>query len=671
MPGDLAAFPQSLLALIRKAPQRSPAPVPAGVLMTEAVVDAALEIVDSAEVVAEGDGSDEATLQVCLQLRDLGLSETQAVPYALHFGRRCAFDAEWVKLKLRNAYLYGRGVPGEKNPEPLLAVDAVINSWRERGSPELEIPELVSAVAKIASRGVTAPTLAMMNRRVKEATGLTERQQKLPKAVDLEQLEARKARASAHEGGDLSLVDPENPLNSARQFLKRGTDAEGFPKIQRWQETWWEAKHHYQPLPDEQVRAGLYNHFDGTCDVRSGAPINPDRTFIETVQHALTAEAQIAGVKAAPAWLKPRPDDMPADEVIAFANGLLHVKPRTFIPRTRSFFTLNSVGFSYDPHAEEPTEWLKFLGQLWPDDPESTATLQELFGLALTGDTSFQKLFLLVGPKRSGKGTVARVLTALVGSENVTAPTLNGIGQHFGLESLIAKTFAVISDARLSARTDLGAVVENLLRISGEDTISVPRKHRSDWTAKLSTRFLIISNELPAFVDQSGALASRFVVLRLTQSFFGREDRALTQRLLEELPGILLWSLDGLDRLQERGHFLQPKASLDMVKQLEDLGSPIKAFVADRCVLAPGATVTSDSLFFEWSQWVNDQGRDRSGSKAMFGRNLSAAFPEIRVIQPRVNGGRERHYEGIGLARDGTRTDPLQVSQSENFREVA
>ncbi|MCZ6737546.1 MAG: hypothetical protein O7B77_06175, partial [Actinobacteria bacterium] len=46
------------------------------------------------------------------------------------------------------------------------------------------------------------------------------------------------------------------------------------------------------------------------------------------------------------------------------------------------------------------------------------------FGYALTQDTRQQKLFLIVGPKRSGKGTIARVLTAMVGADNVCNPTL-------------------------------------------------------------------------------------------------------------------------------------------------------------------------------------------------------------------------------------------------------
>jgi putative DNA primase/helicase len=87
------------------------------------------------------------------------------------------------------------------------------------------------------------------------------------------------------------------------------------------------------------------------------------------------------------------------------------------------------------PAAPEPRQWLEFLGQLWgPDDQEAINTLQEVFGYCLTGDTGQQKAFLLVGPKRSGKGTIARVLARLVGiGGNAVAPTLAALGTNFGL----------------------------------------------------------------------------------------------------------------------------------------------------------------------------------------------------------------------------------------------
>src|SRR5262249_17581739 len=217
---------------------------------------------------------------------------------------------------------------------------------------------------------------------------------------------------------------------------------------------------------------------------------------------------------------------------------------------TPQFFTFNAIDYDFHMHVPPPLAWLEFLSHVWPNDAEAVRALQEWFGYLLTADTSLQKILMMVGPKRSGKGTIARVLRALVGPDNVAGPTLASLGWDFGLQPLLNKSVAVIADARLSGRTDGAIVTERLLSISVEDALTIDRKHLSSVTVKLPTRFVILTNELPRLGDASGALAGRFIVLRLTRSWYGQEDHRLTDRLLGELPGILLWAVEGWKRFR-------------------------------------------------------------------------------------------------------------------------
>ena len=75
--------------------------------------------------------------------------------------------------------------------------------------------------------------------------------------------------------------------------------------------------------------------------------------------------------------------------------------------------------------------------------------LQEYIGYILSGRTDMQKMLLLIGPTRSGKGTIARMLAALVGRGHVVGPTLASLGTNFGLSPLLGRPLAVVSDARL------------------------------------------------------------------------------------------------------------------------------------------------------------------------------------------------------------------------------
>src|SRR5258705_9054943 len=178
--------------------------------------------------------------------------------------------------------------------------------------------------------------------------------------------------------------------------------------------------------------------------------------------------------------------------------------------------------------------------------------------------------------------------------------------------------------------------------------LTVDRKFRDPWSGRVPTRFVILSNELPRFKDASGAIAKRVLILQMTKSFLGREDRTLDKRLRPELPGILKWALEGLDRLNRNGRFTVPGSSEDAANLMMDLASPVSAFVRDRCVRAPGESILADRLYDAWKQWAEDNGH-HAGAKSTFGRNLRAVVPELKMSQPRVTGGRERRYERIGL----------------------
>jgi putative DNA primase/helicase len=275
--------------------------------------------------------------------------------------------------------------------------------------------------------------------------------------------------------------------------------------------------------------------------------------------------------------------------------------------------------------------------------------LQEIMGYLLTPDTALQKIFSIVGPMRSGKGTIARVINALLGPDNVAAPTLGSLAREFGLAGLIGKKAAIISDARLSAKADQAAIAERLLSISGEDHQGVARKYLPDFNGPLPVRFVILSNELPRLADASGALPSRFVLLIMKKSFLGKEDHGLTNRLMGELPSILNWSLDGMDRLRKRGYFIQPDSGKEAVQELADLSSPIGAFTRDRCEVGPGYAVETKLLYGAWCEWCASQGRDHPGTLQSFGRDLRAAVPGLSTTKPRRDGERLLMYEGISL----------------------
>ena len=419
-------------------------------------------------------------------------------------------------------------------------------------------------------------------------------------------------------------------------------------------------------------------------------PIPVTGRVVSDVLQALASLVMVSSrlVPAQPAWLPAWPEGIPApddpipsgpeppwaaDEILPAKNALVHLPslmaehPHSIPPSPR-FFNAYALEYDFDPAAPQPREWLGFLEQVWGADEESIAALQEWFGYLLTPDTRQQKILMMVGPKRSGRGTIARVLKALAGSNSVVNPTLSTLARPFGLSSFIGKPIAVFPDARLSSRPDNAAIVECLLSISGEDDQTIDRKHMPAWTGKLTTRFVLISNELPRLRDVSGALAGRLIILRFTRSFYGHEDMALFDRLRPELPGILRWAIAGWERLNRRGKFLQPRSAGELVATMDELASPIASFLRDRCVIEDDATCPVPTLYEAWRSWCQERGREAVGDEHSFGRDLHAVIPGLATTRPRTPLGRLRHYQGIRLAhaarpraRGGAKLYSLQV----------
>jgi putative DNA primase/helicase len=254
--------------------------------------------------------------------------------------------------------------------------------------------------------------------------------------------------------------------------------------LRHWRGGWWQWRgSHWIEREDRAVRRDAYAFTEHAlfADEQILKPWEPTRFKIGNLLEALAAVTHLDAMVDQPTWI----DGSEGPAVVATANGLLDLDRRILISHSPGYFNQTAVPFAYDPWAPAPTRWLAFLSELWPNDPESIAALQEWFGYVISGRLDLHKILLIVGPTRGGKGTIARILGKLIGPFNVTGPTLSSLSYDFGLAPLLGKGLAVISDARLDAQRDASIVVERLLAISGEDTITVNRKYREQWTGKL------------------------------------------------------------------------------------------------------------------------------------------------------------------------------------------
>lgn len=457
---------------------------------------------------------------------------------------------------------------------------------------------------------------------------------------------------------ETGIADPvDDPHRLAAAFLKAcHLHADG-PTLRWWNDEWHTWNGRWKPTSDRELNGRLATFCKEEFG-RLGISKGVGTRLIGNVSLALRGMALIplATVPEQPAWIDG--DGPDPSECLPTQSGIVHLPtllesgpdhPDAVRAATPRFFSPNLLRYRFEANPPRPDTWLEFLRGLWPDDPESIRSLQQWFGYLITSDTSQQKILLLIGPRRSGKGTITRTLRALVGEANVAAPTLGTLATQFGCQSLIGKTLAVVPESRLSGRSDSQAIVERLLSISGEDPQTIDRKHLTAWTGTLRSRFVLLGNELPRLGDYSGALPSRMIVLKMTESFLGREDKELGNRILDELPGILIWAIAGWHDLRQSGTFLQPASGRELLDEFESLTNPIGAFLAERCLIDPSLRTPVKTIYSDWKEWCEANGRDHPGDVQGFCRSLRAAVSTLEITRPRVGGSRERQLVGISL----------------------
>ena len=479
-------------------------------------------------------------------------------------------------------------------------------------------------------------------------------------------MDATQVHSPRSEPERRELPPPSDPMAVARCLVAdRFTDG-SLPTIRSWRGDFYHFDGRiWLRREDAAVRALAYGYLEHKVYDHKGNLVDwrPSRPKITNLLDALRAVVGISNSAEPPVWINH--DGVDPHRLVVMNNGILDLNSRELHPHDSRLFAFVALPFDYDPNAPSPVGWERFLGDLWGNDTESIALAQEIAGYAISADTSLQKVMFLIGPTRAGKGVFTNVISELVGRSNVAAPTLDALTKNFGLQELIGKTLAVISDARLGTQANVAALAERLLSVSGEDRLTIDRKYRDPWTGRLGARVLIVTNELPRLSDSSEALAKRFVTLVFRHSFYGREDPNLLGTLLTELPGIFNWALDGLDRLRAQGHFTKPASTSEMIEELHDLVSPISAFLRDECVLDKNAFVVFDDLWRAWRAWCDDEGRP-SGSRQMFARNLRARVPTLHVTNTRDGNRRRREYGGIGLRDNSSAEREPRVPGDDN-----
>ncbi len=334
---------------------------------------------------------------------------------------------------------------------------------------------------------------------------------------------------------------------------------------------------------------------------------------------------------------------------IHVANGTLFLDGRF---EDSKDFCLNRLPVRYDPEAQRPERWLRFLDELLI--PEDILTLQEFMGYCLIPSTKAQKMLMLVGKGGEGKSRIGVVMRALFGTSMVNGNLTKVETNRFARADLEHTLVMVDDDMKLEALPQTNYIKTI---ITAELPLDLEKKSQQSYQGELYCRFLGFGNgSLKALYDRSEGFFRRQIILTTKRKDKNRvDDPFLSEKLIAEKEGIFLWCLEGLKRLiaQDYKFTISPQTEENMKEAVFE-GNHILEFLASEGYIRLKAdlTVTTKDLYAVYCLWCEDNAIKPYAQNTMshYLKEYGDAYNIVDTNNlQNERGVRVRGFEGIGI----------------------
>jgi putative DNA primase/helicase len=335
--------------------------------------------------------------------------------------------------------------------------------------------------------------------------------------------------------------------------------------------------------------------------------------------HHRTALALVAARLSADGRRLP---DAPIGELVAVRNGMLDVATGELHPHNPKHLAFASFDVAWRPGATCPKfdAWLRERCGAQADD------LLEALSLMLLPHVGQRKVPFLIGPTRSGKGTLLRIFESIVPHEHRAAVTLQSLAtDRFAAARLYGKILNSAGDLSDHHVEDLS----QFKMLTGDDLVSGERKFRDAFAFRNTALFVFSANNAPTVSEASRAYLARVRPYAFPHSYEGAEDQRIERELLAEREGVFVRLVEAAQRwLERRGYTPINPLVADHFARSSD---PVAQFVAQALTVAEGAFLSVGDAFDRYRDWCVANGRKPLGRNNFAKRMESNIGPRMRA----------------------------------------
>lgn len=312
-------------------------------------------------------------------------------------------------------------------------------------------------------------------------------------------------------------------------------------------------------------------------------------------------------------------------------------------------FTLTRLAVKYNPKADCPT-FKKYLRELLFD--EDIPTVQEFMGYCLIPSTRAQAGLFIHGKGGEGKSVLRDVVMTMFGKSAVQE-SVDQLGARFVMANLENKLVSVDDDMQTALLSETNTLKK---LITARLPFQVERKNKDKYDALLFTRVFAIGNSfIGSKFDHSDGFYRRQLMIdcRPKRRPESEDDRFMSDKVVAEIEGILVWSLEGLQRLMKNNfHFTRSERMLRTIEEVKHDGDNVAMFLDDDMTITTTDSfsdqITSADLFKAYCLFCYDNSETPVKRKS-FGKRVAERFGLFRT-RIRTDEGRLNAYTNVALS---------------------
>lgn len=391
--------------------------------------------------------------------------------------------------------------------------------------------------------------------------------------------------------------------------------------------------HRWQPDTDQAINRYAIESTRQRLVVASDI-IDPDQK-IKIAKWSISSESR-AKLDSATSILKSllpiadSGDNWDADNtLLSCVNGILDLKSgliRNGKPEDRITMV---TGTSYEPDAQCPL-WERFISEIFEGNEELIHYVHKALGYSLTGSIKEQVVFFGFGTGSNGKSvffsTIREVLKdycfnapASMFQRNLMNTSTNDVA------ATEFKRFLMSSEILSSTKID----EVRLKKWSGGDQETARFLYSEYFSFYPTCKIWLFVNHKPQVEDDSHGFWRRVRLIPFNRKFAESEqDKDLSQKLKNELPGILNWLVKGCLLWQKEGLNPIPEIVSLATNAYQQENDVLAEFLAEMYVESLDGETKASEFYKSYTKWAEEQGLKGKDvlSNTTFGRRMTDKF---------------------------------------------